>query len=66
MTATRKAAKAFEVAKQLQAMLGDAQCSWEAYRAEMVRTYKLDGATLDSMARLGHFAVTANTVRFAS
>lgn len=66
MSKTLKTAeKTFATLTGLHAVLGATfPCNWAAYRAEMVGTYKVDAAMLDTLARLGHFRTTATTVRF--
>lgn len=57
--------KAFATVRQLHAVIGmTSPCSWDAYRAELTGFYKVDGNTLDAMARLGHYSVTASGVHF--
>lgn len=58
--------KAFSTVSGLHKILGATMpCSWESYRLTMVEHYGVDGAVLDSMARLGHFHASASSVRFA-
>ncbi len=64
---TNTAAKTFATLGQLHKVLGDTMpCSWDAYRETMTGFYGINGAMLDTLARLGHFHTTATSVRFAA
>jgi hypothetical protein len=56
--------KTFVTLQALHAALGAFPCDWVAFRSEMISIYKMDGTTLDSLARLGHLQETNRGVEF--